>query len=333
MRLYLVILGLILSFTILPHGVEATSTERQAIICKRIEKKAQTNRLEKINERLQNRLGFRCNFGGFSTENDSNGIFKKTPLPSSGSLPFTFSAINDWQSYWNVYTREIPNEVPYFIDNIEIIENDDKFPQFIRVHFPAGSGSPHVAYNYNRKPAGILARFTGGVPTGHDDLYLRYYFRIPTNFPSIEGLGLPGLFGGLTMEPDGRGRFETGIILNKRGQITISGRYEQKFRANAAHISPQSIVANNQWHRIDMHLVLNDITDEKKIPQNGSVQVWLDGEKAILEDGILFRGNERYTIDGLYFLSLFGSTKLNDLVKEASYIDFADITVSDKLVQ
>ncbi|HLC66348.1 MAG TPA: hypothetical protein VJK52_01780 [Candidatus Nanoarchaeia archaeon] len=340
MRQLSTIITLLLLGTTLPLEAGAASATRQEAICKRIEKSVQANRLDKINERLQTRLGFQCNFSSVNIEEgrgstDANTSSKQAPKKAvsqkGGTLPYTFPATSDWKSHWNVYTGEIPNEVSYYLDNVEMAEDSsDQFPQFVRIHFPKGTGSPHVAHNFGKKAAGILARFTGGIPAGQDDMYLRYYFRIPKNYPMQDNPRLPGFFGGLVTEPDGRGRFDANIFLNKEGRIDTDGAYKQDYRAKGNPVSQQVVTADNKWHRIDMRVVLNDVPDKGSIPHNGTLEVWIDGAKGVLRDGIVFRTNEKYVIDGLYLDLLFGSTKVNDLVKEDTHLDFADITVSDE---
>lgn len=292
-----------------------------------------------MNERLEKRFGFRCDFrSGSTTVEQSPATIdqkpKKVVPPAGGSLPYMFPATADWRAHWNVYSTEIPNEVPYYLDNLEVLkDSSEQFPEFVRIHFPKGSGSPHVAHNFGKKPAGILARFVGGVPSGHSDLYLRYDIRIPSSYHNVEGMELPGLFGGLVVEPDGRGRFESGIVLNKEGRADIYGKYQKSYRAKGSPVSEQAITADNTWHRIDMRMKLNDVASKGGTPQNGSVEIWIDGEKSLLKDGLVFRADGKYTIDGLYFSSIFGSTKVNDLVKEDTYLDFANFTVSDKPIE
>jgi hypothetical protein len=329
MKLSTLTLTLIISSALVfPHTVLAReiSATRQKAICARVAKRfvGKTKQIERINRRLKNRFGFECS--KTSSINTSTRTKKQpssvTPI-KTGSLPYTFPIRSDWRKHWNTYNKEIPNVVNSFFHNIEIVkDSSEDFTRFVRIHFPEGSVSPFISYNYDKISSGVSTRMSGKIPPS-DELYFKYNIRVAPNFDYGDRINIPGLFGGLISNPKGNSRFHVYPVILRDGTITASGIYTAKDNFSK---SAYQLKADGKWHTVEMHISLNGA----KYARNGVVEIYLDGDLALTNRKVALRKSIDDKLEGVLFSSLFGTTQIRDAVKEDTYIDFADMIVSDR---
>lgn len=241
-----------------------------------------------------------------------------------GSLPFAFPITQDWASQWHLTGFTADNLVAPYHDPVEYVAASGDDPAFLRLHYPEGSGSPFVAYNYN-KPFGGVSEYVDGDYPSTDHIMLRYDIRVPSDFPFHAGGILPGVYGCLRQNPKGGMRCYVDIHWDRDGRISLGGMF-QLFTGGDTMLSADPLPTDDQWHTVEVEAKMN----EGKSNRGGYAIVRIDGKEVIKQENITFRTNETYLFDGIAFFSYFGGLSTSNGAPHDTYVDIANILLMEK---
>jgi hypothetical protein len=213
-------------------------------------------------------------------------------------------------------------------DNLESLSDPSgRFPEILRVHYPAGSASPTVTENDNAPVGGAqMYLFKQGVEPS-DALVLGYFVRFPSGFDFVKGGKLPGLFGGTVN--NGRKIPNGSNGLSTRYMWRSGGRGEMYAYLPTSATQGTSLGRGNwtftpgPWHEIEQAVDLN-------VPghADGRIRVWFDRKMVLDETGLVFRTTDSLKIEGLFFSTFFGGSDSSWATPVSTYVDFADFRLT-----
>lgn len=215
------------------------------------------------------------------------------------------------------------NGAPTWNDGLDegrasIVEEGDE--RFLRVTYPANQ--------YGPANGGVQFK----VPLGgsYEELFFAYRVRFGSGFSFVKGGKLPGLVGGssptgCSPDPDG---FSARNMWRGGGNIvqyvywpeqpdTCGDDLEYDAGGDARAFTP------GKWHTVEHRVRMNAVGSE-----DGVLEGWVDGELALSDDGRLWRNDDSFAIDTLYFSTFFGGSDSSWAPASAQAIDFDDLIVS-----
>lgn len=227
----------------------------------------------------------------------------------------------NWQNEWDL----MPDKNFGLEENIEYMEEDGV--NFIRVHYPEGSISSGQHKSTGSPLGGAQFYKTTDMPAAKE-YELSYKVRFSENFDFVKGGKLPGLYGGDRNAsgqriPDGKTGWSTRFMWRANGSGEVYtympssknhgsslGRGDWKFETGV-------------WHEIVQRVKLNTVGEE-----DGSVEVYLDGNLVHKSDDLIFRTVDTLKIDGLFFSTFFGGSDPSWASTADVYTDYADFKVA-----
>jgi hypothetical protein len=213
------------------------------------------------------------------------------------------------------------------LDRARVLPSDDpRFPQLLRVSYPAGSASERAARTDGTPHGGAqlyLLRRGGST----DALNLRYYVRFPPGFEFVKGGKLPGLFGGSVTNdreiPDGTNGFSTRYMWRRQGDGEVYAYLPTSVEQGTSLGRASWVFQPGRWICVEQRVRLN--TPGRP---DGTVAVWIDGERVYEATGLVFRTTADLKIDGLYFSTFFGGGDKSWGTPRDQHADFAAFAVS-----
>ncbi len=262
--------------------------------------------------------------------------------------PLLLPASPTWQKDWPLIALDGTVES---LSNVEVLqEKGGPLPAFFRIHFPQGSGGRFTWKSLGKPLGGVVAAANAGTP--QRALYLRYFVRFPKGFDFGSDGGLPGLFTGAR---NGKTDYDFGDIflpglltgfptegeksdaLTKTITGTVGLRWKEQgalFASGAFFDQSQNseletglrLPADGQWHRIDLHVILQ--TGVSK--HNGVIELSMDGKRALTNKQILFQQRSNDQWDGFLFAATYGGMKVDSLSPKDQSLDLGGIEVGNQ---
>lgn len=239
----------------------------------------------------------------------------------SGSSLWSGRFQPDWEQDWQVKAQGRWGE-----ENIELIQqSQDKFSEFLRVHYPAGSASPSVSRKTGAPLGGGQFYAALGIAP-QERLRLSYNLRFPTDFDFVKGGKLPGLYGGTGNSggkiPNGRDGFSSRLMWRKQGlgEIYAYLPNSQDFGTSLGRGSWQ--FQPGQWHQIEQELWLNTPGQA-----DGRARIWLDGNLVLDQRNLIFRTVPELKIEGIFFSTFFGGGDQSWASSTTTTVDFANFEI------
>jgi hypothetical protein len=213
------------------------------------------------------------------------------------------------------------------LDRARVLPSDDqRFRHLLRVSYPAGSASERAARTDGTSHGGAqlyLVRRGGAT----DALNLRYYVRFPPGFDFVKGGKLPGLFGGSVTNdreiPDGTNGFSTRYMWRRAGAGEVYAYLPTSVEQGTSLGRGFWTWTPGRWICVEQRVRLN--TPGRP---DGTVTVWVDGERVYEATGLVFRTTADLKIDGLYFSTFFGGGDRSWATPRDQHADFAAFAVS-----
>jgi hypothetical protein len=212
--------------------------------------------------------------------------------------------------------------------NLESLSDPSgRFPEILRVHYPAGSASPTVTETDNAPVGGAqMYLYKQGIEPA-DSLVLRYFVRFPAGFDFVKGGKLPGLFGGTVNNgkkiPDGTNGLSTRYMWRSGGRGEVYAYLPTSNTTGTSFGRGNWTFTPGPWHEIEQAVDLN-------VPgqADGRIRVWFDGNLVLDQTGLLFRTTDALKLEGLFFSTFFGGSDSSWATPVSTYTDFADFTLS-----
>lgn len=175
-----------------------------------------------------------------------------------------------------------------------------------------------------------------------DDLWCSYEVFFEKNFDFRSGGKLPGFCGGKCYtggdrpkQPDG---WSNRIMWKKDGYLTQyvysadqKDKYADNIKWDLKGSMVQKKIVEGQWHKIVMHVVLNDVDPQKNYSKNGIIQTWFDGKPVVEVDTMLFRNDSEQKIDLFYFSTFHGGSSQDYAPRWDSFIRFRRLKISREI--
>jgi hypothetical protein len=258
--------------------------------------------------------------GGAGLSSSPSGTATAEPKP--GTLPASIA------SFFGS-GLVVENFGSFGADRSSIVSSgDSRFPAALRVRYPADSASQLAAATADTAHGGaqFYLRWTRGQV---DDAYLAYRLRLPAGFNFVKGGKLPGLYGGRRTSgrkiPDGTNGFSTRYMWRTAG----AGEVYAYLPTSVAHGT--SLGRGNwswptgRWASVQQHVHLN-----RPGSSDGEVQVWLDGQPVLDQQGLIFRTTTDLRIQGLFFSTFFGGGDASWATPVDQFADFADFRLGTR---
>ncbi|SHK76029.1 MULTISPECIES: polysaccharide lyase [unclassified Fibrobacter] len=209
----------------------------------------------------------------------------------------------------------------------------DSSGTYLRLKYPKG------CFGTSRKN-GCALQFT--IPLEKDsaeELWCSYEVYFEKNFDFRSGGKLPGFCGGkcytggnTPKEADG---WSNRIMWKKDGFLTQyvysapqKGKYADNIKWDLNGKFDQKKITRGQWHKIVMHVGLNDVDSLNNYSRNGYIQTWFDDSLVVKEDSMLFRNGRDQKIDKFYFSTFHGGNDDNYAPRWDSFIRFRRLKIS-----
>jgi hypothetical protein len=230
---------------------------------------------------------------------------------------------DEWMENWN-----IKNEKKWGFPNHKILKENNGNNSFLRIYFPEESYSPN-GYHKNEAPLGGM-QFVSDIGK-FDSIHLRYRIRFKEGFDFVKGGKLPGLSGGTANTggkiPDGKDGFSSRIMWRRNGDgevynyLPSSETWGTSFGAASWKFKP------GEWLILEIKIQLNEPGKN-----NGSTMVWINEQKVMEENNILFRTISDLKIDSILFSTFFGGNDSSWSTPVDTYIDFDDFAINDSYI-
>jgi hypothetical protein len=254
---------------------------------------------------------------------------KKTASSSAASVqktnafPYTLPITSDWDKAWKVLPIE---GTPESLLNVQVIQEQGQFPDFLRVNLPKGSGNRWL-WKFLEKPlGGVYARVNPGI-TPQKDMYMSYSVRFPEGFDFRTGGGLPGISSGIQNGRADESAASAYVGWGKKGEISLYGDFKRKVSLPANVIETNaSFNADGKWHRIDLHLGLNTGPGNA----NGFIEFFLDEKKIATNYSLYFMNRQNDAWDALSFVTGLSGVDVFSISPKDMHVDLAGFTFSDK---
>jgi len=167
-----------------------------------------------------------------------------------------------------------------------------------------------------------------------EELWLSYYVKFEKGFDFCKGGKLPGLtsgggkFTGGNKPKHGEG-WSARYMWRKNGEgviylyyIDMPGKWGENIKLDGFHFIP------GKWYNILQHIKLN--TNSKA---NGSIEVWINGEKKLSRNNLKLRLGDLGLIDSFYFSTFHGGNTRDWSPYVESKALFDDIIISNKPIK
>ena len=196
----------------------------------------------------------------------------------------------------------------------------------IRVKYPAG--------NYGTQRTGAQAPLT--LPP-QSQYYSSYSLRFSDDFDwggTNEGGKLPGLAGGSNcsgcVDCDGTNGFTARLMWRPDGEAVLYLYHMDKTATCGQNIPLKDKAGQNihfqkgRWYTVTQRVKINSGNDS-----NGEVEMWIDGEHALLHTGVRFVNNGGM-VDNFYFSTFHGGNDSSWAPDRDSYIWFDDVKIGKR---
>jgi len=215
--------------------------------------------------------------------------------------------------------KDFPNREWCSLERAEIVSDIDKERgNVLKVTYPRNALGPReggVQFLVNLPPA--------------EELWLSYYVKFKKGFDFCKGGKLPGLtsgggtYTGGNKPKDGDG-WSARYMWRKHGQgviylyyIDMPGKWGEDIKLDGFHFIP------GKWYNLIQHIKLN--TNSK---ENGSIDVWINGEKKLSRNDLRLRLGDQGLIDSFYFSTFHGGNTKDWSPYVESTALFDDIIIS-----
>lgn len=149
--------------------------------------------------------------------------------------------------------------------------------------------------------------------------YLEYWVRFKPGFDPVKGGKLPGLYGGNS--PSGGEPATNGFSCRHMWRRGLQGEI-YIYAMNTEDTDLKSIgrsainFTDGEKHVIGQEIILNDPGRD-----NGIARVWIDGQPAFEQHGLVFRNDPAITINGIFATIFFGGGDQSWAAAKDEYID------------
>ncbi|MDX2259021.1 MAG: hypothetical protein NW205_08910 [Hyphomicrobiaceae bacterium] len=176
--------------------------------------------------------------------------------------------------------------------------DEDSAPTVLSVALESGASHQHQ----DRFPKGGIAfTWTPPVMKAVTSACLGYSVRFSDDMDFGHGGLLPGLFGGRALPPaetsDGKTGIAARLAWRKNGQGAVLVQAPKANGSTASLLNANEVKFNRgQWHRIEQEVVLNTPGSD-----DGVLRVWIDGDLAIEQTGLVWRQDASLALSGTAF--------------------------------
>jgi hypothetical protein len=211
--------------------------------------------------------------------------------------------------------------------NLQMLSDPSgRFPEILRVQYPAGSASPTVTASDNAPVGGAQMYLLRQGVGPSDSLDLRYFVRFPSGFDFVKGGKLPGMYGGTVNNgkkiPNGTNGLSTRYMWRSEGRGEVYA-YLPTSQSHGTSLGRGNwTFTPGPWHEIEQAVDLN-------VPgqSNGRIRVWFDSKLVLDQTGLVFRTTDSLKIEGLFFSTFFGGGDPSWATPVNTYVDFADFAL------
>ncbi|MBX9851153.1 MAG: hypothetical protein K2X86_05275 [Cytophagaceae bacterium] len=255
----------------------------------------------------------------------ANGAVYAQPIDQTDFEGFSDESVFN-QASWTAEGFSVP-WVDGFDQNRARIDNafSHSGTSSLRIFFPQGQ--------YGPSNSGAQAPLQ---VTGASQLYISYWFRFSDNFSfgnSSEGGKLPGLAGGGNCSGcavcTGSNGFTARLMWRSGGRLVLYLYHLDKVNppcgddVNLQVVSGVNYIApKGQWINVIERVKVNTGSNH-----DGEVEIWINGQHALLKAGIQFVNNGQL-VDNMYFSTFHGGSTAAWAPTVDSYIWFDDIMIT-----
>ncbi|MFN0117598.1 MAG: polysaccharide lyase [Elusimicrobiota bacterium] len=214
-------------------------------------------------------------------------------------------------------------------ENVKVIADPrDPNSKVLEIKYPKGSVDPSFAEKKKGPMGGTV--FYMQVPEA-DQMYLTYEVEFQEGFDFVKGGKLPGLFGGKTASGGQRApnSFSTRLHWRANGEGEL---YLYVFDPDSKEKSYGKSIGRGSWtfkpgqkYKIEQIVTLNTVGKK-----DGKVEVFVDGKKVVVEEGIEFRTDKEAKISHILFSTFFGGDDETWASKKDLWARFGKLGVSSK---
>lgn len=198
--------------------------------------------------------------------------------------------------------------------NTEYVEGE-----ILRVHYPKGSIDPASALEGKALLGGAEFYLRSA---REDEMELSYKIRFSEDFDFALGGKLPGLFGG-SEGGELEDTWNTRFMWRKNGAGEIYLHLPKESESESSLGRGAWYFVPGQWHEMVQRVRLN--TPGRA---DGRIEVYQDGSRVLLAEGLVFRESSDIKIEGLMFSTYFGGTTPEWASPEDVHIDFRDFKIA-----
>ena len=212
-----------------------------------------------------------------------------------------------------------------FVDNAHAADGSKS----LRMRFPAGTSGPGASG----------AQLPLSFPSSNQK-FISYWFRFSDNFDwggSLEGGKLPGLAGGDNCSGGGTctgyNGFTARLMWRPGGKAVLYLYHMDKPGDFGQDIDLRNSDGSNlffqkgQWIHVAERVKINSVSGGNA-NADGEVEVWINGERALLRTGLRFRRNSD-RVDNLYFSTFHGGGGPNWAPSVTCHIWYDDIRIGN----
>ncbi len=200
-------------------------------------------------------------------------------------------------------------------DRFNIIDGPDAYEgKALRVSYLAGEVGP----------SNSGGQFFAFLPA-EEEYYLEYYIKFDDNFDFQLGGKLPGLSGGESNsggnKPSGDG-WSARLMWRESGKLVVYLYHMDQPTSYGEDFDLNRFAIPGQWHRITQRIKINTGNNN-----DGILQVWFDGELALLRTDIRYRNNDQAPVDHLFFSTFYGGNTSEWAPDRDGFIYFDDLRI------
>ena len=248
-----------------------------------------------------------------------SSVFSMAKANSNDIVNVTFNndAVGKYTN--QMLKKDFPNREWGALDRAEIVSDIDRERgNVLKVTYPRDALGPReggVQFLVNLQPA--------------EELWLSYYVKFEKGFDFRLGGKLPGLtsgegkFTGGHKPKNGEG-WSARYMWRKYGEsviylyyIDMPGKWGEDIKLDGFHFIP------GRWYNLVQHIKLN--TNSKA---NGTIEVWINGEKKLSRNNLRLRLGDMGLIDSFYFSTFHGGNTRDWSPYVESIALFDDIIIS-----
>jgi hypothetical protein len=236
---------------------------------------------------------------------------------AAGAFPYNLVIDSNWQTTWNLKKIEATDES---LKNITVEKGEGDFPQFLRVHFPAGSVD-RFSWKFYKLPLGGFYGWIAPSIEPQKTITLSYSFRVPSDFAFKGGGSLPALLTGMQNDRYQESAGSLDLSWDKNGYFVVGGNLNSIM---LVHPTSTSLPRDGKWHRIDMTVRLQTMVGKS----NGMLNVAMDGSTIASANDVTFLNRTNDLWDGFSLgTSLFASDGASGPKKD-EHIDLAGFSMN-----